>query len=834
MLEIRHLDKTYAKGSQRAVHAVCDTTMTLPETGMVALFGKSGCGKTTLLNLIGGLDRSDSGEVLLDGERVSPTANEVRNLHIGYIFQNYHLIAEKTVYENVALSLTLCGVTDRAEIEKRTLAALDAVEMTVYKHRLPNTLSGGQQQRVAIARALVKNPRVILADEPTGNLDEQNTVLVMDLLRRLAKEHLILLVTHEEELLPHYCDRIIEISDGRVMSENENVAGSGYRGQSKTEVYLGDLPCETAEVGKTEVSYFGETDDAPASLRIVSHRGVLYLSAPVGVKLRVLDSSAEIRIHEGSFVPEEHRVAAEPDPVLLTPIKREHKKCGRMFRLTDGLRTGFRNHFGHMKRGKRVLAAGLFLFAFIFVMVIAQFGITIRTLETARYAHHTEISYLKASALDETDLATLKAEGIITTAYPVKTYVYDDGSIYLNDYERQWYLDLSALQKETSVSWDSGQTARALDIADAQGKKFSVAGRSVDPASLGENDIYITSGLADGLIKGGGVSYVSDYEDLMYLSLKNYAGWGEISYRIVGIVDDPNTAVYLNPLHIVEFAISGSYLNACGYLDEDALAFLAENGIPAPAQGHVYVSPYSYTSEKTYSVLGKDFIVDSTLSDAFESEKFLVMPEGLTNYTYLMNASDYVTLFSDLSHLTDYESETGFNYVAVRTTDERALAARAEQLGCTDGMVTADAVFEEEKQSVAGDLIAGFVVALAIVVVMFFCLLLVMRSGIMSSIRQVGVLRAIGVSRGNLVFRYFAEAIVVFALLIVPGYLAASGMLAWLSGKGALFEQIFYYPFWLGGATALVLFGITVFCGILPALRLLRGTPASIIAKYDI
>ena len=251
MIEVRHLDKYYAKGSQKEVHAVRDTTLQLPDTGIVALFGASGCGKTTLLNIIGGLDTADSGEVLLDGARVTPKATETRNRHIGYIFQNYHLIADETVYENVALSLRLCGVTDDTEIEKRTMAALEAVEMEMYCRRLPGTLSGGQQQRVAIARALVKNPHLILADEPTGNLDEQNTVMVMELLRQVARDHLVLLVTHEHDLLPYYCDRIIEISDGTVVSERENDTGDGYRSQNKSDVFLGDLPRTSGEVGTT-------------------------------------------------------------------------------------------------------------------------------------------------------------------------------------------------------------------------------------------------------------------------------------------------------------------------------------------------------------------------------------------------------------------------------------------------------------------------------------------------------------------------------------------------------------------------------------------------------
>ena len=198
MIEIKSLNKTYGVGNSR-VHAVRDASLTLPDHGIVAIFGKSGCGKTTLLNLIGGLDTAQSGTVTIDGERITPDSSEARNRHIGYIFQNYNLSKSMTVWENVALSLRLCGVSDEATVEARTKAALQSVDMEQYKNRLPDSLSGGQQQRVAIARALVKNPRLILADEPTGNLDEQNTVMVMDLLRQVAKDHLVLLVTHDSE-----------------------------------------------------------------------------------------------------------------------------------------------------------------------------------------------------------------------------------------------------------------------------------------------------------------------------------------------------------------------------------------------------------------------------------------------------------------------------------------------------------------------------------------------------------------------------------------------------------------------------------------------------------
>ena len=169
-------------------------SLSLPESGMIAIFGKSGCGKTTLLNTIGGLDSLASGSIEIFGENLANDPDIIRNRYTGYIFQNYNLNVGETVFENVADALRLCGVEDEQVIRTRVLAALADVDMYKFRERTPDTLSGGQQQRVAIARAIVKSPAIILADEPTGNLDENNTVLVMDILKEISRTRLVLLI----------------------------------------------------------------------------------------------------------------------------------------------------------------------------------------------------------------------------------------------------------------------------------------------------------------------------------------------------------------------------------------------------------------------------------------------------------------------------------------------------------------------------------------------------------------------------------------------------------------------------------------------------------------
>lgn len=219
MIQITQLNKIYKTKKRKNSHALKDITITLPDTGLVFVLGKSGSGKSTLLNLIGGLDSITSGSVIVDGNDLA-TFNErnfcnYRNTHIGFIFQDYHLIDELTVYENIVLSLNLRRLEDGDKVKR----ALEKVDLAGYEDRYPSELSGGEQQRVAIARAIVKNPRIILADEPTGNLDTNTAKSIITLLQSLSKDCLIIVVSHNINDANTYADRVIELSKGQVISD---------------------------------------------------------------------------------------------------------------------------------------------------------------------------------------------------------------------------------------------------------------------------------------------------------------------------------------------------------------------------------------------------------------------------------------------------------------------------------------------------------------------------------------------------------------------------------------------------------------------------------------
>jgi|GEM_PF-508263 len=222
MVELIHVNKTYNLGREDEVLALDDVSLAFPKSGLIALYGKSGSGKSTLLNVIGGLIKADSGEIVFDGENVSKEADSARIRRVGYIFQNYCLSEERTVFDNVADALRLTGMSDKAVIKQMTEDALQCVGISRYADRYPHTLSGGQQQRVAIARAIVKKPAVVLADEPTGNLDENNKIIVMNLLASISKNCLVILVSHDRELVEKYCGGIVSVKDGVVSGIEKN------------------------------------------------------------------------------------------------------------------------------------------------------------------------------------------------------------------------------------------------------------------------------------------------------------------------------------------------------------------------------------------------------------------------------------------------------------------------------------------------------------------------------------------------------------------------------------------------------------------------------------
>ncbi len=223
MLELAHIQKRYKTGDLIQT-ALDDVSVNFRDNEFVAILGPSGSGKTTLLNIIGGLDSYDSGDLVIEGISTKKYRDKdwdaYRNHSIGFVFQSYNLIMHQTVLANVELALTIAGIS-KSERQKRALEALDAVGLKDQAHKRPNQMSGGQMQRVAIARALINDPQILLADEPTGALDSTTSIQIMNLLKEVAKDRLVIMVTHAPELAHKYATRIVELRDGKIINDSK-------------------------------------------------------------------------------------------------------------------------------------------------------------------------------------------------------------------------------------------------------------------------------------------------------------------------------------------------------------------------------------------------------------------------------------------------------------------------------------------------------------------------------------------------------------------------------------------------------------------------------------
>ena len=258
MLEIKKVSKQYKTGDL-VQNALSSVSLEFRSNEFVAVLGPSGSGKTTLLNIIGGLDRYDSGDLVINGvstkQYTSRDWDTYRNHTVGFVFQSYNLIPHQSVLSNVELALTLSGVS-KQERRRRACEALEQVGLKGQEHKRPNQMSGGQMQRVAIARALVNNPDILLADEPTGALDSETGTQVMELLKKVAKDRLVIMVTHNAELAEQYATRIVKLHDGQISSDTNPVSNDERTLTKEKERGAGSTFDKKQKKKRTSMSFF--------------------------------------------------------------------------------------------------------------------------------------------------------------------------------------------------------------------------------------------------------------------------------------------------------------------------------------------------------------------------------------------------------------------------------------------------------------------------------------------------------------------------------------------------------------------------------------------------
>ena len=380
MISLNKVNKYFFKHKKNQIHVIADTSLELEEVGLVALLGPSGSGKTTLLNAIGGLDKIDSGSISIDGEKVprrgSYRKDRIRVLNIGYIFQDYNLLDHFSVFDNVALSLKMVGYTDKAIIKEKVEYILELVGMYRYRNKLAGNLSGGQRQRVGIARALVKDPNVIIADEPTGNLDSKNTIEIMSIIKKISLEKLVILVTHEKELAHFYASRIIELVDGKIVDDykNEHENELDYRIDNK--LYLKDFKNSTKLDGKGNEIVLYSNKSEKLELDIVIKEGNIFIKSRNGEKIEVVDETSGIEFVDDHYkkIKKEDYEDRHYDLNKLKGDKKLHYTS--IYNPITMLKTGFKKVASYTLM-KKILLLGFFFSAMFIMYALSNiFGVT--------------------------------------------------------------------------------------------------------------------------------------------------------------------------------------------------------------------------------------------------------------------------------------------------------------------------------------------------------------------------------------------------------------------------------------------------------------------------
>ncbi len=792
MIKVTDLHKVYNKNRRNEVNALNGVSLELGDTGLCAIYGKSGSGKTTLMNALGGLDSFDGGRIEADGNIYDRCVDDkFRIENIGYIFQNYLLDSQVNVYENVARGLRTIGVRDEEIIFRRVMTALSNVGMEKYYRRSVDTLSGGQQQRVAIARAMVKGARIILADEPTGNLDELNTKTVMDILKEMSKTCLVILVTHEQNLIEQYADKVIEIVDGNiVLTENREAIGKHFT--DKTKIFLGGMEKREIESGNVTLEVYGGT--SPLRLRLVCNNGKYYLSSQEG-QIRWVDEKSEVQFIDKSkeeyFAQEQEKTSASLD--ILDRI--EPASCGKVFTFRECFADGIKSVVGRKRKKRFALAALLLAFSVTLIFLLSMFGNAHRNFQLAGedvdpYCVTVDCS----SAEEEAQLLALADE--YGKFYQYRVPYYGTGI--------QLSFELTGFESFQGGGY--GQRYDFFDKSLAEGKNFLVGGLDSDV-----RHIYITSALADKLL--------NEYENSMLL---DGLGYDNVLKSDVTYTGESSR----NPME----------LNIAGIVEGERPYVFIDDGI---YYGDFCEDYYDVALDKIWGQSASDGEVlvnrnvDPTWNDGelmwIGNKEFRVrLYDGERDYAsrYLINAKEMRSLPFE------YESYGTVPLVIyAQSADALAEKIRTDYPGT---YVRSKAfTIAEEKAEAQENMIKEGITILAVSVLLFVGMYLLMYASMVSRIKEIGVYRAIGVLKSNIMLKFFYESLALILCSVGTAFLLVGLPFAILSPLGKLIPGLFL-PWWLYlpafVAVVVLLLGICI----LPVTLFLRKSPVSILSKYDL
>lgn len=810
MIRIENLNKFYNKGKKNQIHVIDNTNIELPDKGLVALLGASGSGKTTLLNVIGGLDKVNRGNIYINNEKItrkcSSKVDNIRNLNVGYIFQDYKLIDTMSVYENVAMVLKMIGIKDKDEIKKRVEYILESVSMYRYRHRPCGMLSGGERQRVGIARALVKNPDIILADEPTGNLDSKNTIEIMNIIKSISRDKLVIMVTHEVDLAKFYASRIIEIVDGKVVNDYESKNNDDLDYRIDNKFYLKDFKYHNENKDSNiNIDYYSDNRDK-LNLIIVYKNGNLYIKNKDNEKIEVIDNNSSIEIINDNYKKLDKSIYEEYSFDYDKIINSNYKlKYSSIFNIFSIFSSGIRRVLGY-SLVKKLLLIGFFLSACFLTYSVSNL-LGIMSLEEDDFVSTNNNYLFLDSSYNNVNnyLSYLEYEGV--------EYILPGNSLVSMRITGGNFYQTSYADYRLSGSLSSKEMIGDNDI---------IYGRM--PES--NNEIVIDKMVYDRLneIEMIGLYDVSRMIDVFVYVLKDI-----LEYRIVGVVDCGSPSIYVDENELYKIIENSSSQTDYGY-DEDVSMVNTSD-----------LYDYSMYQDKLKIVKGSlpendyEVIVNENLASNFKLGKYIDEIKVNGNKLKVVGyykSNDGINSYFVNSNTNRYELiEKNRGMIIYGSDKEKVINSFLD-----NGIKLKD-VYEVDRDKYLSiqknSMNAAIIVALVMLVISLIEIVLMMRSSFLSRIKEVGIYRAIGVKKMDIYKMFIGESFAISTIASIPGVLFVSYCLYVLSDISYISSNYLMNGYVLI-LCLLIVYVFNILVGLIPVFNTMRKTPAEILARHEI
>lgn len=848
MIRVKKLNKYFNKGKNNELHVLNDINLEFENKGLVVILGESGSGKTTLLNTIGGLDVFADGEIDYDGEtvnRYSPKKIEkIRNDKFGYIFQNYYLLMDYSVEYNVKLALSVYDMTEE-EKQERTEYVLDALNMGRYKKKLVSELSGGQQQRVSIARALVKAPSIILADEPTGNLDEENTINTMSLLRNISKECLVIVVSHEKRISKFFADRIIEIQDGQIKKDYKNKATKSYEKADDSNIYLKELSKESFENDGFRINIYkdsGQTNDnanikentsdkikaesaqnkenQSAKIKAESDKIVLNFAWKDG-KLYIQNlSDTEIAFEgdeSGCQMIDDKKPQIDISSVDEIDYSLEKPKAGKSAKLP------FRE-IVKMARGNLKLLGkkqAFMIGTLLMVSVLLSVG-------TADFTNRMMI--------DKRSVVKSDSHVVSVQLNPVQG-VYDDQlDKAVKDFiakikKENKYSDMFiSANCDMSVKYN-GYSQLSGSVAKLDGYSF-ISNKHLKKSSLicgrmpeNKDEAVVDKWVLENFMKSDSAiaplyKKVEDFVGTTIISPAN-----QLEFKITGVSDtgEPDIFVEENKL----LGLSYSAMNLAS-LDEMKRLYANKKGSGIKSDtklksGKVLAKKSIYNQSK---LMGSFLFTDKRYG-TFEIVGYF---DDDINVDYVVNEKDCENIMTTYNaYSKSFDIYTDDVDGAIKYLKKKASAYRKKYFTASVKCQYNNQLnkYKEKRKMNVG---TKNIVTIALALLAFIMIYFSIKSNAVSRIEELTVYRLLGIEKGSILQAYVLEMMMLCAYTVLPGALITSGVIKFMAQVPSLQIKMIY-PWWAVLLLIVIIFAVNIILSILPVNKIISRPPAELAVK---